>query len=543
MRQLLFKGRLIWLWLNAGQLRVARRLRGNDAPPVARRPPNATLGKKLLKRRFVFAGCDIEMAGRIAWYVESANASWHRQLYSFAWLEDIAFTGHTKEAASFAREFINNFIVEKEETSPDADSPDVTGLRLAEWLHFRTFVLKNGSRRFQRRFVRAVVAHLWQLSGQLHQAEPKEAFYVIKGLLAASVYLPMLRINRRELCARLEKLLEDVVLADGVEATRNPEEHLHTLRHLIEMRDMLLMVGEENLEIERQMTAMGTSLRFFCHGDGRLALFNGALMEDAALIAHVISRTDNGEPVPAHMDASGFFRLERGQTTLLLCGQPQRPSSGVAPSQGSFELSDGSERFVVNCGSYRGMSVSWHTASLSSSAHSTLSLEMLPESDATIEHFPAFDEVAQQDIMSDRFQNDGSQLVARTMRYEQAGDAYGIHERECRVNTGGQQCSGTDLFRLQHVPADRRLRLSLRFHLHPDIRCQRQKDGTISLSSVGGSVWYFTSTMPKHTHIDESVYLGYYGKPQKTLQMVISLDVISPITEFRWSFTRQNEVI
>lgn len=532
--------RLLTLWLRAGQPSVARQLRGDDTLPSTRWPGNPAAGKKLLKRRFQFAGCDVEMAGRIAWQVDSASEAWHRELYGFRWLEDIAATGNAKIASSFAREFVNGFILEKEDLLPVAFAPDVTGLRLAEWLHHRRFLLKSGSLRFQRRFVRALVQHIRLLDRRLPEAEAPEALLMLKGLLTASVYLPSLRLNRQPLYDRLEDAMGEIILGDGVHASRNPESHLHALQHLIEIRDLLAEVGEEHLPLEKQVMAMGTALRFFCHGDGRLALFNGALMGDPELVAQVIGRSDNGEPVPAHMDHAGFFRLERGHACILLCGQPQRPLAGHSASPGSFEFSEGQERFVVNCGGYRGTSRSWQTAALSAAAHSTLSLDAAPGG-ASLPFSLGEEDLPM--LKPDNFQNDGSQLLARTARTERGGGAEGVHERELRLNTGGQQFSGVDSFRLLRASDNQPLRLQLRFHLHPDIRCQRQKDGTISLSSVGGSVWFFTSTMPKSTQIEESVYLGYYGKPQKTLQIVIATDITTKLTEFRWSLTRQSEVL
>ncbi|MBY0354740.1 MAG: heparinase II/III family protein [Rickettsiales bacterium] len=536
--------RFAWLWLTAGQPSITRALRGHDSPTNTRWPNNNIMGKKLLKRRFVFAGCDVEMAGRIAWHVESANEAWHRDLYSFRWLEDIASTSNPKVAASFAREFINSFILEKQDLLPSAFAMQTLGIRVAEWLYYRRFLMKSGSIRFQRRLIRSLITDIRYMQRYLANAEPPDALMMIKGLIAASISLPMLHLDRRAYCEQLENILDELILNDGMHVSRNPEEHLHILRHLIEMRDMLLLIGEESLGLDAHIMAMGSSLRFFCHGDGRLGLFNGALMEEPHLIAQTISRSDNGEPVPAHMDASGFFRLERGHACILMCGQPHRPLALSAPSMGSFEFSDGLERFIVNCGGYRGTSTTWQAASVMPAAHTTLSLEArtLPIGSVPQRPYQLTDDELPT-IKPDAFLNDGSQHIARTSRMVSIAQADGMHERELRLNVSGQQFSGMDVFRLLRAQSDGELKLNLRFHLHPDIRCQRQKDGTISLSSVGGSVWYFTSTMPKATQIEESVYLGYYGKPQKTLQIVISTDITTKVTEFRWSLTRQVEAL
>ena len=111
------------------------------------------------------------------------------------------------------------------------------------------------------------------------------------------------------------------------------------------------------------------------------------------------------------------------------------------------------------------------------------------------------------------------------------------HERQITMHDDGKTIKGRDQFMIRDaatLPA-----LTVRFHLHPDIRCQQQKEQGIMLTSLQGSQWLFSCNLPKYVTIEESVYLGYYGKPQKTLQLCIAL----PHNELRqgvsWELRKQ----
>jgi uncharacterized heparinase superfamily protein len=39
--------------------------------------------------------------------------------------------------------------------------------------------------------------------------------------------------------------------------------------------------------------------------------------------------------------------------------------------------------------------------------------------------------------------------------------------------------------------------------------------------------------------ITESVYLGYYGKPQKTLQIVVTIPIAKAVSSLLWELKKQ----
>ena len=64
-------------------------------------------------------------------------------------------------------------------------------------------------------------------------------------------------------------------------------------------------------------------LRFFRHGDRRLALFNDSLEEDGVLIDLVLTRSEAKGAAPSHAIHTGFDRLQAGRSLVIVdTGRP-----------------------------------------------------------------------------------------------------------------------------------------------------------------------------------------------------------------------------
>src|SRR3546814_622097 len=91
----------------------------------------------------------------------------------------------------------------------------------------------------------------------------------------------------------LEAEIARQVLPDGGHAERNPVVQLEVLRHFVEMRAMLAAAQEESpAALQNAIDRMAPALRFFRHGDGRLALFNGSCESETAYIDQVLRMAD-----------------------------------------------------------------------------------------------------------------------------------------------------------------------------------------------------------------------------------------------------------
>ena len=100
----------------------------------------------------------------------------------------------------------------------------------------------------------------------------------------------------KRLLQGLERLEEEIarqILPDGGYADRSPETLLHAYRHIVMVMDALTAIDHPMpgtiLSAHDRMAPM---LRFFRHGDGALALFNGGHECDRRMIAGLLARDD-----------------------------------------------------------------------------------------------------------------------------------------------------------------------------------------------------------------------------------------------------------
>ncbi len=82
-------------------------------------------------------------------------------------------------------------------------------------------------------------------------------------------------------------------------------------------------------------------IRFFRHGDGTLALFNGGIESDARMIASLLARDEvRGQPF-AYARHSGYQRMTASRTLTLDCGTAPPGGFSTEAHAGclAFELS------------------------------------------------------------------------------------------------------------------------------------------------------------------------------------------------------------
>lgn len=495
------------------------------------------LGKKILKRRFDFAGCSVEMPGRIVWRVESASQEWHRQFYNFWWLNEISAGKHNREAASFAREFVNCFILERRDQPSAAWETDVAGMRLYHWFEHFDFLMRGSSRVFRQRFARSILQHVLFLAGKLQEPSPE----MLSGLLAAARRCGDFAFLLPEITRALKVMLPATIFPDGSHRSGSPQRHLEALRILINIQNLMpqdnLMYADLTLALQK----MGSMLQFFTHGDGRLALFNDSIMEDAGLITKVFERSGASEIFPVESDA-GFCHLRRKKTSVIL----QVSLSPVSKCEGmlSFEMSDGVHRLVTNCGHYLGTDEHWVKAVRSAAAHSTLSLDSesfarkeaqaAAEPSAIKEEHPL--EVASEAVLT------GEQFnhIFVSAFSEHYAASHGLrHKRYLKLSSKGDKLNGTDSLLREEV--NPKITGHLRFHLHPDLRAVKLNESKVQLTTLAGATWFFEVHSPQKVALEESVYLGHNGRPQKTLQLMLKLELAELQTEVLWSFTKKGE--
>src|SRR5258708_4273186 len=116
-------------------------------------------------------------------------------------------------------------------------------------------------------------------------------------------------------------------------------------------------------------------LRFFRHGDGNFALFNGMGPTPTDLLTTVLAYDDaRGAPL-ANAPHSGYQRLESAGTLVLMdAGRPPPMAVSQEAHAGcfSFELSPKPHRLLVNCGLPVAGRPGWRQVAPTTAPHSTV---------------------------------------------------------------------------------------------------------------------------------------------------------------------------
>jgi uncharacterized heparinase superfamily protein len=289
-------------------------------------------------------------------------------------------------------------------------------------------------------------------------------------------------------------------------------------------------------------------LRFFRHGDGNFALFNGMGPTQADLLTTILAYDDaRGGPL-ANAPHSGYQRNERAGTTVLMDtgrAPPMTVSQEAHAGCLSFELSARQNRVVVNCGLPVTNRDSWRQVARATAAHSTATLNDTSSSrfveSGPIKHMfygvpmvggPREIKVSQEE------QSNG--IVLRTSHDGYADTFNVVHQRVLLLAADGQRLDGEDVFTGEGVPAGRD-QFAVRFHLHPTVKATRLADGhSAMLLMPNKEVWNF-SAYEDRVDIEESVYLAANDGPRRTVQLVI-YGRARKVMRVQWTFVLSHAV-
>ncbi|HWA68969.1 MAG TPA: heparinase II/III family protein [Rhizomicrobium sp.] len=502
----------------------------------------------LLRGRFRFHGVTVEVpAGVSVFDMPAPSPAWLEALHGFDWLPSLSTAGGDN-ARTLATNLINQWVRRHQRYSEPVWSPPVMARRLAHIFSHGRLVIANSELMWRSKLfvsLREQSRMLERISEEAPDGLPRlEAAAV---LALSGICLDDSPRRRENGLKRLGEELERQILPDGGHLSRAPEALLSAYRHVIMVMESLSAINEEPPHgLRNAHDRMAPMLRFFRHGDGALALFNGGGESDPRMIAGLLARDDiRGQPFH-HARYSGYQRLSAARTLVLMdCGKTPPGSFALDAHAGAcaFEMSSGSDRIVVNCGTGGLTHQAWNTALRASAAHSTLIL-----SDTSSAHIlPAG---LARDLLGPRLMGGPVEFLSRRVETAQGWavdamhDAYvaqfGLrHERQITMSPQGLMLTGRDRL----VPVDARSAAgrppggrfyAVRFHIHPDVRVSRLEGGGILLKLPGGEGWRFRAGGGELA-VEESVYLGG-PVVRRSEQLVISGATKDTPAEIAWVF-------
>jgi len=478
------------------------------------------------------------------WQRPSASASWRDGLNGFAWLRDLRDCGDPGGAALAVR-LVDDWIDREGRWSAATWSRPVLANRLVEWIRHYDWLAASADPAFPARFVQSLARqrlHLKRVSRS--GLAGHEAVAVLRAMIFAD--FAFLREGKRseksldQSLTRLSRFLKRYVLHDGVVAERAPHVQLAVLRHLLDVREALASAEHKPpAELLAAIERLAPMMRFFRHGDGGLALFNGASEGDRALIDLVLARSGSGEGAPSMALASGFQRFAAG-TSLLIADAGSPPGRGMDGEAHagtlSFEMSAAHERLIVNCGISPGAPREWRHFMRFTAAHSTAVVGDTNSSEIT-NHGKL--EYRAGNVLVDRAEDQGAQWL--DMSHDGYRSLFGIiHRRRLWLSPDGGDLRGEDLFTGPEGKAvsSPDQRFIVRFHLHPAVKATLAQSGQAVLMRLpSGRGWRLRAT-GAGVGLAESIYLGEEGRQRRTEQIVLVGQIPAEGATVKWALTR-----
>jgi uncharacterized heparinase superfamily protein len=515
------------------------------------RTADATRAAEIYAGRFVFAGKIVTCHGRSIFELEPPSEDWEVSLLGFGWLRHLraADTALTRaNARSLVDDWMSNPANLKRAIGRRAD---VLSRRVISLLSQAPLVLGDTDSKFYRKYLRGLTREIRYLRyTMLDIPDGVPRLQVLIALCYAALCLANQAKQIRGASRKLSDELQRQILPDGGHISRNPGALIELLIDLLPLRQTF---AARNIApppaLLNAIDRMMPMLRFFRHGDGSVAMFNGMSGTPSDLIATLLAYDDTHGAPMASMPHTGFQRLDAGQMTVIIdTGPPPPPNVSADAHAGclSFEMSSGTSRIVINCGMPSTGRDNWRAFARSTVAHSTLAYHEASSCQfvemSTMKKLLQGAPIVAGPHNVENFREVVSNGELLTTSHDGYVQRFGlIHRRVLMASPDGTRLDGEDTIspapnaRVRNNETD----YALRFHLHPSVKANRLTDARgVMLVLPNRDVWTFEALDDK-VDLEDSVFLAGTDGPRRTAQIVIRQDT-RHASSIRWSFARSS---
>ncbi|MGZ8296394.1 MAG: heparinase II/III family protein, partial [Allosphingosinicella sp.] len=466
-------------------------------------------------------------------------------LQSFEWLRDLAAAATRERAATPAEKLVQKWLAEHADSVTErAWRADLWGRRILFWTAYAPYILSSRDSAYRAVLLNTLSRGARHLDKAAERARPGLARITAwAGVIAAALVVQggPARLGRGE--SGLLRALSASLHDDGGLVSRSPDEQLMLVELLAQLRAVYYAGDREMPEAVAEALSgavgalLGTTL-----GDEALSSWQGGNRASKRRIAAAVEGSGVRVRPLRQPRGWGYQRLESKSTIALFDAAPPPPTrafTGGCASTLAFELSEGANRLVVNCGG-PGPAAGALPAELvhalrSSAAHSTLTLG---DRNSTAVHDDGSlgKGVSQVELVRDE--------TAGIVMVEASHDGYVrrfglVHQRQLTLAADGRELRGQDLLTLE----GRRRRAepipyAVRFHLHPDVEAATTADGQGALLRVRGrTVWQFRCRGGRLA-IEDSLWIDGDARLRETSQLVIGGESPTDGTAIAWIFRR-----
>ncbi len=484
-------------------------------------------GEALLHGAFRHGGTEVPVEG-LDFATLGLPEDFGTYLQSFAWLRDLSAAATRERGAKLAEAIMRKWLaVHAEQVSEPAWRADMWGRRVLFWTAYAPYILSSADPVYRSRVLYALARGARHLERSADKALPGlPRITAWSGVIAAALVVQggpaRLKSGEAGLARALGLSLHD----DGGLISRSPTEQLAAVETLGQLRAVYAAGRRDVPEWLKEALASAVgALLAVTLGDEALSSWQGGNMAVRRRVAAAVDGA--GLEVRPLRQARGWgYQRVQAKTTVLVFDAapppPPRALHGACASTLAFELSDGPNRLVVNCGgvgdSKGALPAALAHALRTTAAHSTLTLG---------------------DRNSTAIHDDGSlgrgvgevELVrddtAGVGRVEASHDGYArrfglVHERRLNLSADGRQLGGEDRL----IATGRRRRaepvpFAVRFHLAPAVEVTSTADGQGALLRQRGSVWQFRCRGGRLA-AEDSLWIDGEARPRATLQLVVT---------------------
>ncbi len=516
------------------------------AVPVDPLTGDEAVGQALIDGKLVHRGESVAAGGYD--FKAAPSPEFFAWAQSFAWLRDLATTADRNSGARRAEPLMRRWLDAHAEFDSAGWAPGLIGRRILFWTAYAPLLLSSTDLVYRS----AVLNGLARQARHLERAASKapdgiERIAAYSGLICAGLLLPGNEAWRARGEHGLERALGQFVLGDGGVASRMPVEALELLELLMLARAPYVTLRRAPPAwLEDTVRRMVPALTGVMLGDKGLSAWHGGGPVAADRIERLLAVAGiPGRPLRAGTEW-GFQRLAGGRTVVVADMGPPPPSRLASIGHAStlaFELSDGPERLIVNCGGGHGTTrrIPGELADLlrTTAAHSTL-----VAGDVNSTQLRADGTLGRgvEEVVANRQENENGSWVDGT--HDGYARRFGLsHCRRLFLSADGMDLRGEDTL----LPASGRRRrwnsasaprFDIRFHLAPGVEVAQTADGKGALiKTSGGRAWQFRfrgGTMD----FDDSIFVGSDGVLRRARQIVLSGTADAGGTTIAWSLRK-----
>jgi len=505
--------------------RFPLKLLGVPVDPV---PGDTRAGTAIRAGHFLHRGLKLPL-GELDFAALTVAPTFADYLHSFAWLRDLAATGTRADGAPIAEAVVRHWLgTHGEAVSEPAWKADNTAWRILFWAAHAPLILSSSDLVYRS----AVLNHLARAARHLDRVADKTRpgtgqMVAWVGIVAASLLMPGGEPRQVFGEAGLRKVLETSFYADGGNISRSPQAQLDAVMALSMLARVYDMRRMEVPPFVQEVLARAVpALLGLLHSDGGMGSWQGSGATSAAQVQAIVAASGvRTRPLKQARDW-GYQRLVANKVVLLADAAPPpiaRVTEAGCASTLAFELSDGDERIVVNCGgaALTGATIPADLARglRTTAAHSTL---ILADTNSTAILANGTLGKGVTEVELDRRE------TPQGSRVEMSHDGYArrhglIHRRLLILSPNGRELRGEDML----LPAPRTRRkgdkgFALRFHLGRNISASLTADKLGALLRInGGPLWQFR-TSEGALDVEQSLWVDGEGRPHPTEQLVVT---------------------